>query len=311
VALVASLGLGITISLVLGFLDDTLRNVEEVEAASNLPILAAIPSGTNDKQRRRLPFARRPIENGNNKALVINGQRTEPHIEAYLHLRTSILLSSAGGPPKRLLITASQPSEGKTTTAINIATVLAQTGAKVLLIDGDLRRPSVHHVLGLDNKQGLTNLVAKDRVSEADIYNIIEKHEKSGVYVLTAGSSAPNPANLLASEQLRGLMKAFDAEFNYIIIDSPPIVFFTDGAIWSSLAEGVLFVVRSRQSSRASVQHGLRILHDVNARIFGVVLNDVSISSSPYYSQYEAYSRSSPPEDLINGGPALELGIKQ
>jgi capsular exopolysaccharide synthesis family protein len=243
-------------------------------------------------------------------ALILSCERRDPQIEAYLHLRTSILLSSAGGPPKRLVLTSSQPSEGKTTTAINIATVLAQTGAKVLLIDGDLRRPNIHNLLGLKNDKGLTNLLAKQNVSEADIYGEIELHEKSGVYVMMAGSIAPNPANLLASEQLRALLKSLDSEFTHIIIDSPPVVFFTDGVIWSSLADGVLYVVRSGQSSRASMQQGLRMVQDVNARICGIILNDVAIASHPYYANYKDYNSTHPAGELATDGPALRLGLK-
>jgi capsular exopolysaccharide synthesis family protein len=237
-----------------------------------------------------------------------------PLLEAYLHLRTSILLSSAGGPPRRLVVASSQPSEGKTTTAINLATVLAQTGAKVLLIDGDLRRPRLHTVLNLSNEKGLTNLLAQQDLNEQEIFNTIEMHTQTGVSVLMAGTQSPNPTNLLGSDRMRALLAILDTAFTHIIIDSPPIILFTDGVIWASLADGVLFVVRSGRSARAVIMQGQKTLQDIGAKICGIVLNDVTKSMNPYYVEYGHYGLADDThidtdEDGRGSGSVLNLGI--
>src|SRR5262249_19992550 len=131
--------------------------------------------------------------NGFHPELLLSTDGGAPLAEAYRHLRTSILLSSAGGAPQTLLVTSSQPSEGKTTTAVNTALILEQTGASVLVIDADMRRPRLHTVFQLENQSGLSTILAS-KMSEAEVLETIQRHEESGVYVLTSGTRPPNPA---------------------------------------------------------------------------------------------------------------------
>lgn len=308
IAFMMSFVTGIGLVLLIKFFDDTVNDVEDVETSLRLPVVASIPSVLRSSNYKKLFLFKRQREvNNSDRALtLVSSPAATPHfLESYLHLRTSFLLATAGGPPKKLLVTSSQPSEGKTTTAINLATVLSQVGTKVLLIDCDLRRPSLHQIFNLGNGNGLSTLLAAKDLSELDIFKAIQKDEKSGLFILTTGPNPPNPANLFGSEQMRRLMAILESAFNHIIIDSPPIVLFTDSAILSSLVDGTLLVVRKGQASRELMMRGRKILRDVGARIFGVVFNDISTHANSYYSN--GYYKASESPDEGDGSSLLGL----
>jgi capsular exopolysaccharide synthesis family protein len=227
--------------------------------------------------------------------------------EAYRHLRTSLLLSSAGNPPRTILVTSSQPSEGKTTTAVNTAFMLAQTGAEVLIIDCDLRRPRLHANFNLSNTRGLTNFLS----GECPIDDVLQGYDKvPGLKLLTSGPIPPNPAELLGSEEMRKLLQSLGERFTHIIVDSPPAISFTDASILSTFVDGVILVVHGGRSSRAVVRRAKQQLLDVGANIFGVVLNNVKADSHEYYGagyyssyyQTEYYSEA----DAGNGARATQ-----
>src|SRR5205814_3718687 len=154
-------------------------------------------------------------------ALALIEDVRSPVTEAYPHLRTSLLLSSAGQPPKTILVTSSQPSEGKTTTAINTAFMLAQTGAEVLILDCDLRRPRLHTHFGAPNNKGLTNWLS----GETDIDSLMQTYsQRSNLKFLTSGAVPPNPAELLASDEMRKLLGQLTERFAHVVIDSPPAI---------------------------------------------------------------------------------------
>ncbi|HKR00438.1 MAG TPA: polysaccharide biosynthesis tyrosine autokinase, partial [Pyrinomonadaceae bacterium] len=293
-----SLIFGVALARYLDYLDDSVHNVDDVEKTLHLPALAVIPAIGRLKRRRLLPQSKTALQkrNGNGSAepLLLNTNGHSPLAEAYRQLRTSVLLSSAGGAPKTLLVTSSQPAEGKTTTVVNTATILAQTGASVLIIDGDMRRPRVHSIFGMENRHGLSTILASE-LSEAEMLQIVSQHEESGLYVLTSGPIPPNPAELLGSDQMRRLLAALEATFTHIIIDSPPVASFTDGVLISSVADGVLLVVHGGEASRAIVRRSRQLLQDVGAKIFGVVLNNVNLRAQDYYYQqyYQHYYSSS------------------
>jgi succinoglycan biosynthesis transport protein ExoP len=210
-----------------------------------------------------------------------------PITESYRHLRTSLLLSSAGKPPKTILITSSQPAEGKTTTGINTAFMLAQTGAEVLMIDCDLRRPRLHAQFGLPNTAGLTTWLS----GEKNLDGLIQQCDKEpNLKVLTSGPVPPNPSELLGSEEMRKLLNQLSERYAHIVIDSPPAISFTDASILSTMVDGVILVVHGGRSSRAVVRRAKQQLLDVGAHIFGVVLNNVKVESHDYYySRYYSH----------------------
>lgn len=291
-AMFLSLAMGIGLALLLEYLDDSVHSTEDVERLLLLPALAVIPSiGSAGKRRRLVAAGALQKTNGSlsdNPELLINVDGQSPLAEAYRHLRTSVLLSTAGRAPKSLLVTSSLPSEGKTTTAVNTAMSLAQTGARVVIVDADMRRPRLRAIFGLSDGLGLSSILSSD-ANGADMLAMITKDETTGLNVLTAGPVPPNPAELLGSEQMRLLLNVLQTEFTHVVVDSPPINSFTDGVLISTMVDGVLLVVHAGKSSRHVVRRSRKLLKDVGAKIFGVVLNKVNVGSHDYYYYYKDY----------------------
>jgi capsular exopolysaccharide synthesis family protein len=282
-AFILSLVAGIGLAFLLDFLDDTLKSTDDVDRYLHLPALALIPSLATEKPKLR--GAELPAAAMTTALSLVNDVRS-PIAESYRHLRTSLLLSNAGMQPRTILVTSSQPSEGKTTTAINTAFMLAQTGAQVLVIDCDLRRPRLHAHFNLPNARGLTNCLSGDG---KDLDELIHTYDKQpNLKLLTSGPIPPNPAELLGSDEMRKLLAHLVEKFTHIIIDSPPAISFTDASILSTFVDGVILVVHGGRSSRAVVRRAKQKLMDVGAHIFGVVLNNVKIESTHdyYYAGY-------------------------
>jgi capsular exopolysaccharide synthesis family protein len=289
-ALLISTLFGMGLALFLEYLDDTIRTTEEVESYLGLPALAAIPIMETAPRRRLLLVGANDDEARATSELLINSDPRSSLAEAYRQLRTSILLSTAGHAPKSLLITSSLPAEGKTTTAANTAISLAQTGAKVLLIDADMRRPRLHSVFNFDNAVGLSTLLSSQN-TEAEILNAIKYEQGTKLSILTSGPIPPNPAELIGSEQMADLLKTLQANFTHVVVDSPPIASFTDGVLIASMVDGVILVVNSGHISRQVVRRTRQLLTDVGAKIFGVVLNNANLKSRDQY-YYQSYYHS-------------------
>ncbi|MDQ2856242.1 MAG: polysaccharide biosynthesis tyrosine autokinase, partial [Acidobacteriota bacterium] len=225
-AFLLSFGLGIGLALFLEYLDDTIHSTEEVERLLHLPALAVIPAVASATRRKALAATPGAMQkkNGNghastNPELLMNVDGRSPLAESYRHLRTSVLLSTAGRAPKALLITSSLPGEGKTTTAVNTALSLAQTGASVVIVDADMRRPRLRSIFGLDAQAGLSSILSSE-MSEAEMIALVDHDSVSGLNVLTSGPIPPNPAELLGSEQMRRLVAALQSNFSHVVIDS-------------------------------------------------------------------------------------------
>ena len=277
------------LALFLEYLDDTIRSVDEIESVLQLPALAAIPTIESIPKRKLLLVgANEEIDDRANSELLIYADPRSGLSEAYRQLRTSILLSTAGHAPKSLLITSSLPSEGKTTTATNTAISLAQTGAKVLIIDADMRRPRLHSVFNISNGEGLSTLLSSES-TEADIARVVKLDEGTKMHLLTSGPIPPNPAELIGSDQMATLLKRLQKHYSHVVIDSPPITSFTDGVLIASMVDGVILVVHSGKSSRQVVKRAKQLLQDVGARLLGVVLNNVNLRSQDNYHYYQTY----------------------
>jgi polysaccharide biosynthesis transport protein len=286
IAFVLALVAGIGLAFLLDYLDDTVKSLDDIDRYIHLPALGLIPSVRGDKRLR----GAEPLKVSDTTALTMVTDVRSPIAESYRHLRTSLLLSSAGTPPKTILVTSSQPSEGKTTTAINTAFMLAQTGADVLIIDCDLRRPRLHSHFNLSNSRGLTNCLS----GESEVEDLLQTYDQlPRLKLLTSGPIPPNPAELLGSEEMRKLLVSLSEKFTHIIVDSPPTISFTDSSILSTFVDGVILVVHGGRSSRAVVRRAKQQLLDVGAHIFGVVLNNVKLETTDYYynSYYSSYYR--------------------
>lgn len=280
-AFILSFGAGVGLAFLLDFLDDSVKTVADIDRYIHLPALALIPDSGGDNRPRLKGGGGGEVSDSTALALIEDVR--SPVSESYRHLRTSLLLSTAGQAPRTILVTSSQPSEGKTTTAVNTAVMLAQTGAEVLIMDCDLRRPRLHTHFGLANTYGLTNCLS----GEAEIGTLMQTYEKlPNLKVLTSGPVPPNPAELLGSDEMRKVLAALSERFAHIIVDSPPAISFTDAAILSTLVDGVILVVHGGHSSRAVVRRAKQQLVDVGAHIFGVVLNKVKIEAEDYYYGY-------------------------
>ncbi len=297
-ALVLALGFGVALSLFLEYLDDTIKNPSDIESGLRLPALAVIPIA--GRMAKRLSPISKVLHKGagitRGPELLINADGPSQQAEAYKHLRTSLLLSTPGRAPKTLLVTSSVPAEGKTTTVVNTATVLAQTGAKVLVIDADMRRPRLHNVFGLSNTEGLSAILSSE-ITEAETLAKINQYQDTSIYLLSSGAIPPNPAELLGSAQMKRLLDIAGDFFHYIVIDSPPIASFTDGVLISSLVDGVILVVQGGKTSRQVVKRTRQMLQEIGAKIIGVVLNKADVRSSDYYYYHYDYKPYSPQAD--------------
>jgi succinoglycan biosynthesis transport protein ExoP len=283
-----ALALGFTSGILLAFLlesiDNTVRTPEQAQTLSGLPSLGMIPLGssirTEASARQRLTVAasKEAVE------LITQSRPQSQMAESYRALRTSLLLTSLGTPPKVILITSALPEEGKTTTSINCAIVLAQKGTRVLLIDADLRRPSIHKTLGMGPRAGLSNvLTGAITLQEATIRSAILPN----LSVLPAGTPPPNPAELLASAEMKDVLTKLREQYDHIVVDTPPTLSVTDAVIMSTRADAVVLVIRSGQTTKQALRRARDILMQVNARVCGVLLNAVNLNSPDYHYYYE------------------------
>lgn len=288
VALFLSLGAGIGLAFLLDFLDDSVRTSDDITRHLGLPTLALIPHHMNSDKKKLLAVGNGNGNGGNpaSSALIRMDESNSPMAEAYRHLRTSLLFSSAGKPPQTILVTSSQPSEGKTTTAINTAITLAQSDVDVVIIDCDLRRPRLHSHFGMENTTGLTNYLSGDRNTE----HLMKTYKDlPRLKVITSGPIPPNPAELLSSNEMRNLLTFLSGRFKHVIIDTPPAISFTDASILSTLVDGVVLVAMANKSSIHLMKQFKQRVTAIGARIYGVVLNGIKSNSEEYYYYGSGY----------------------
>jgi capsular exopolysaccharide synthesis family protein len=295
-ALTVGLLLGVGLAFFIEHLDSSVKTPDDIDRFIKLPSLGVIPSMAS-----LLPSSRRKLlatAASGNGAKDANSLKTVELItyydtksllsEAYRSLRTSVLLSSGSGhPPKTLLVTSSQAGEGKTTTAVNIAITLSQTGEKVILLDCDMRNPRVHKVIGLENTNGMSTYLS----GNADLSAMIQQSEIPNLFVVSAGRIPPNPAELLGSPRMKQGLGLLDEYFDHIVIDSPPVLSVTDARIIGTLVDGVVLVIKGSETPKEAVQRTKRLLQEVHAHIIGTLLNNVNVRSADYhyYSKYYYY----------------------
>jgi len=283
-AAVLGLASGVGLAFLLEGLDNTVRTTEQAQAISGVASLGMIPLGS--KSAREGPNPKRLVIAASKEAveLVTQVRPQSQMAESYRALRTSLLLSNLGAPPKVIMVTSALPQEGKTTTSINTAVVLAQKGVRVLLVDADLRRPSIHKTLGMAPHSGLSNVLTGSTTLEQAITHTTVL---PNLFVLPAGTPPPNPAELLASANMKELLDQLKEQYDHIVIDTPPSLSVTDAVVLSPCADAVVLVIRSGQTTKQALRRSRDILMQVNAKVVGVLLNAVDLTSPDYYYYYE------------------------
>jgi len=285
------LALGVGLAFLLEGIDNTVRTTEQAQAISGLSPLGMIPLGS--KAGRDGASAKRLVIASSKEAveLVTQVRPQSQMAESYRALRTSLLLSHLGAPPKVIMVTSALPQEGKTTTSINCSVVLAQKGVRVLLVDADLRRPSIHKTLGMGPRSGLSNVLT----GSSKLEQVITRPPLlPNLHVLPAGTPPPNPAELLASTNMRDMLDQLREQYDHIVVDTPPSLSVTDAVVLSQRADAVVLVIRSGQTTKQALRRARDVLARVNAKVVGVLLNAVDLSSPDYYYYYEyqgKYSR--------------------
>ena len=271
IALVLGLMGGVGLAFLLAFLDNTVRTSEEVERLVQLPSLGLVPK-VNVKA---LP-ADVSLD------LLAHQMREKDLAEAMRSIRTSLMFSTAGGLPKTLTITSASPAEGKSMMAINLSIVLAQAGASVLLIDADLRAPRLHKVFKLPRGPGLTDYLVKGEL------HLVADTGIEHLTLMTSGTSPPNPAELLGSSAMDHLLEGLAEKYDYVLIDSAPVMGLADPIVLSTKVKGVLMVVAAGKISKGALREAVKRLRGVHAPLTGVVLNQIQPDSSEYgyYSRY-------------------------
>ncbi len=264
--------LAVGVAFLMEYLDDTIKSPEDVRQS-----LGVAPLGAISRIRSR---------NGESP-LVAATQPRSPISEAYRILRTNLQFSSLDKPLKTLLVTSANPTEGKSTTAANLAVVMAQAGLSVIVVDSDLRRPTLHKVFGLSNSCGLTTaLLQESRALDGCLQQTNVEHLR----VLTSGPLPPNPSELLGSQRMRHLIEQLKKEADAIVFDSPPALAVTDAAVLSNEVDGVLLVVDAGQTRREFAQHARETLVGVGATVLGVALNKLSERAAGSYYYYYYYA---------------------
>ncbi|MGE0406344.1 MAG: GumC family protein, partial [Candidatus Korobacteraceae bacterium] len=293
------LGCGIGLAFLLEALDTTIRSPEAASAISGLPSLGVIPLTAEEINARPklLPVGsgpRRPTEE-----LVSQVRPRSQAAEAFRALRTSLLLAGSGAPPKVIAFTSALPRDGKTTSSVNCATVLAQMGARVLVVDADLRKPAVHKAFGVPNRSGLSKVLASGQGLETVA---IPCTQVPGLDVITAGATPPHPAELLGSSYFLECLAYWRKNYDHIVIDTPPVLSVTDAVVLSVHADAVVLVSRAGQTTKHALRHARALLGQVKARVIGVLLNGVDLASPDYYyySSYYSYSKEDSYYDTAN-----------
>jgi len=303
--LLLGLACGIGLAFLLETLDTSIRSMEELSAISTLPALGTIPLqlSSNGYLRKRLKTM--STETSESPALVTYARPKSEAAEAYRALRTSILLSSFGAPPKVILVTSALPQEGKTTISANSALVLAQRGSRVLLIDADLRRPSIDKLFGFRSRGGLSTLISGvDKIEDV----VVPFTQVPNLWILPAGPIPPQPAELLGSTVMKNHITRWRDEFDHIVIDTPPCLSVTDAVILSPEADRVILVTRAGKTTKPALRRACELLLHVNARVMGTVLNALDLhSGGSYYYTYGGpdahlyYDEASPQGEATTG----------
>ena len=270
------------LAIVLDVLDDRVNTTEDVMRLLQLPVTGIIP-GMEGVPVRELP-------------LITQAWPYSPYAEAYRFLRTDLLFTCEDQPLQTLSVVTPKPGQGGTTTIANLAIALAEADRRVILVDADLRRPSLHKIFGLSNDLGLTSVLSDG----VELTDALQQTHVRNLVLLAAGPAAPNPANLISSNRMRALMGELRQNADFVLFDTPSAIAFSDAAIIASMTDATLMVVRARQPLRGSQLQVSALLNKAHANVIGVVLNDVAPESvDTFYFHSHYYSSRLPASEAV------------
>jgi capsular exopolysaccharide synthesis family protein len=309
-SLVFGLLSGVGLALFQEYIDDTIKSAEDIGAFLKVPTLGLVPKMASLKGKRNYAYAQpygASHQKGENAVassepridIIAHEAPSSLMAEAYRSIRTSLLLSSPDHPPRSVLISSAAPSEGKTVTAINLAISLTQTGARVALIDADMRKPRASSAFGMKEAIGLSAVLT----GTTSLKEAIQHTNIANLFVIPCGAIPPNPGELIVADSFRQVMQILPHYFDYVILDSPPMSSVSDGRVLAAMCDATILVVKALGTSRHQAVNALDHLRASRSRLAGVVLNDVDVRAagtyySAYYSKY-AYSYSEPPQRKI------------
>lgn len=283
-AFMASLALGVALSVAIELMDSGFRSAHQLEQQTGVAALGMVPYLATGRLRR----SPKPW-------LTVVDKPNSAFSEALRTIRTGIALSSADHPQRTVVVTSSVPGEGKTTTALALAAASAASGARTLIIDCDLRQPSLHKNLDVANEAGLAEFLAGQR----DLEELVQVEPKSGLYYVVAGKRPPSPTDLLGSLRMRRLMQQLADNFDLVVLDSPPVLAVSDALLLVRQADTTIFVVRWEKTRRDVATTGIKMVHEAGARLSGIVLSQVDLrrhaqydytdSGVYYYRGYKRY----------------------
>jgi capsular exopolysaccharide synthesis family protein len=307
-AIILGLAFGAGLAFLVEALDDTIKSTEDLEKSSHLPMLGTLPSLNSFRKLTRnlgvkqgfsmqklIPgFLRHRQANDITPAdldLVVFKRPSDPLTEAIRHMQTSIMLSVSGRPPAAIMVTSPNPSEGKSVVSNNLALGFAMNGRSTVIVDCDLRKPRIHKVYDLDPRPGLTNYLT----GMANLEEILRETAIPNLTVIPAGPISPSPGNLLGSQLFKDLLVKLRQQYDQVIVDTPPVLAFSDARIISVLVDGTLLVMKFNSTHKSASRLAVQLLNQINAPIMGGVLNAVEASGGKYgdyhFQAYKLYSK--------------------
>ncbi|MBX7256575.1 MAG: polysaccharide biosynthesis tyrosine autokinase [Candidatus Hydrogenedentes bacterium] len=274
------------------YMDTTIRTIEDVADYIGVEVIGAIPKMRFGKARgrHRGDFVSITDEGQVDACIVTRHDPKSPISEAYRTLRTNFQLATIQTRPRSLMITSAVPGEGKTTTAVNLAVTLADSGLRILIIDTDLRRPHVHHVLRMERGPGLADVLREGQ----DVHRVIRPTRVDNLWMISSGRVPPNPSELIGSDRMRRVMEQLTGEFDLVICDAPSVLVVTDPVLLATEVDTAILVVSVKFAARQTILRGKRLLETARAHLSGVVLNGLEATGRHYYYYYYYYDEASP-----------------
>ena len=270
-ALAAVVGFMVAAGVVflIAYLEDEIRDPSELSQRWGIPVIGVITNFSASQE-----------------PLITLSKPRMPVSESFRSLRTNLQFSGIDAPLKTLLITSASPSDGKSSVAANLATVIAQSDKEVVIVDGDMRRPTMHKVFKLSNRLGLSDYFIR---TPDKMTGVVKKTAVNGLSIITSGSLPPNPSELLASTKMQDVINLLTKHFDMVILDSPPLLAVTDALILAKSVDGVILVIDPKKTKRGAIQQAVEQLKRLDARLLGIVLNNIKVKRSSYYYNREYY----------------------